>query len=162
MDEQAGLGNVIEGTLPLAEAIIKSSTPNLSLLSAGSAFNDVNELLLSPKFRDILVTLRSWYDIVIIDSAACAIVPDAIYIAPYVDCILQVVGLGCIDETTLMRASESLQATGIPRGVFVTRADDDRLRSDYGNYYRTAAHMSVKRATPARVEGRELAQKSED
>jgi tyrosine-protein kinase Etk/Wzc len=77
-----GLAEVLKGNVTLDEAIVKQEGTNLSLLSAGDAFpSNPAELLSSPAFREMLGTLREYYDYVVIDSPPVLPVSDAVTIA---------------------------------------------------------------------------------
>jgi len=130
-----GLANVLAGEVPLRSIIQGTEIGTLSVVYSGQTEYEPASLILTPKMREVIEHLRQMADFVIIDTPACAVVPEALYIAPFVDCILHVIGVGRVDEQTLMRTIESLESTGKPRACLVTNAEDERPKTNYQSYY---------------------------
>ena len=106
--EPIGLADVLSGRVALEEAIVESGDRNLLLLERGRVMEESADMISLPQMKQILETLRSFADVVIIDAPACLERSDALFLAPYADCILQVVSAGKADETALRQVSEAL------------------------------------------------------
>jgi succinoglycan biosynthesis transport protein ExoP len=87
-----GLAEVLSGLSELDEAIQPTATKGLFLLSGGLHAPNPSELLGSRKMRQILDTVRSSYDYVLIDSAPVLPVSDSVILSTLVDGVVVVVG----------------------------------------------------------------------
>jgi len=100
--------------------------------------------------------LRDMADVVVVDTPACAAVADALLISHYADCIVQVVGLGKVNEETMLDTTVALQAAG-PSTLtyFVNRTPRQSDRS-HSQYYYAMKRGSVRepagRSADRRVE----------
>lgn len=68
-----------------------SSYPNLHILKTGAVPPNPNELLMSETFSQFVVTVKSRYDYVIMDSSSIEYYSDAFVVAEYADLTLYVV-----------------------------------------------------------------------
>ena len=108
--EPIGLADVLRGKAALEEAIVDSGERNLLLLRRGRVDEESADLVSLPQMRQTLETLRSYADVVVIDSPACLERADVFFLAPLADCILQVIGAKQADESALQQAFEALTA----------------------------------------------------
>ncbi len=109
-EEPVGLADVLRGAATLEEAISDSGDRNLLVLRRGRVNEDSADMVSLPQMRQALETLRSYADVVVIDSPACLERADVFFLAPFADCILQVVGAKRVDEPALRQAFEALTA----------------------------------------------------
>lgn len=130
-----GLSEVLSGIAALDDVVMEAGMPNLHLLHAGHSSENSIGLILKPKMIQILEALRSHSDLVVVDTPACSVVGDAIFLAEYADCILQIVGIDKIDEDALTRSVTTLDATAKKRVVLVTHAPETRQSKYYRHYY---------------------------
>ncbi|MGQ9808774.1 MAG: GumC family protein [Armatimonadota bacterium] len=134
--EPVGLADVITGRLTLDEALVAGDTENLTLLHSGTPDRNPTDLFSMPSVPRILEELRKISDIVIVDAPACAVVADALLLAPHVDCILHVVSAGSVERPVVREAAETLAAAGPKLMVFfVNRAPKDRSAAYHRYYY---------------------------
>ena len=126
-DEPHGLAEVLRGGMSLQEALVASDTDNLLLLPSGEADRPPAELLSLPLVGEVLMELRQEADVVIVDTPACALVADALFLTPYAECILYVVGAGSVDQETV-RTTHAVLAAAEPDvlACFVNRAPRER------------------------------------
>ena len=143
-----GLSEVLTGVAALDDVVLEAGMPNLHILHAGHATENTIGLILKPKMIQILEALRSHSDLVVVDTPACSVVGDALFLAEYADCILQIVGIDKIDEDALTRSVTTLDATSKKRVVLVTHAPETRQSKYYRHYYSTPAD-------PGRGKGRD-------
>lgn len=108
--EPIGLADVLRGKVILEEAIVESGDRNLLLLQRGRVTEESGDMISLPQMKQILETLRSFADVVIVDTPACLERSDVFFIAPYADCILQVVSAERANETALRQVSDALAA----------------------------------------------------
>ena len=107
-----GLMEVVVGQTSLAEAIHLTSTPNLSLLTAGRRPPNPTELLGSEPVRQILSQLNQEYDLLVIDTPPVLAAADAAVLSSVVDGVIVVVRIGVTDRRAAKRAVERMQAVG--------------------------------------------------
>ncbi|HLV80403.1 MAG TPA: polysaccharide biosynthesis tyrosine autokinase, partial [Chthonomonadaceae bacterium] len=133
--EPHGLADVLSGDMTLEETLVAGDVDNLAILHSGATRRNPTELISLPQMRQTLDALRQEADVVIVDTPASATVADALLLAPYVDCILHVVGAGHVDEEAVQETTRALNAAA-PRTMvfFLNRAARDRGRY-YGKYY---------------------------
>lgn len=132
--EPYGLADVLSGEKSLEEALVAGDTANLSILHSGTPRRNPTELISLPQMKETLEALREEADMVIVDTPAASTVADALLLAPHVDCILHVVGVGRVDDVAVQETSEALNAAA-PKAMlyFLNRAR--RNSSRYGKYY---------------------------
>lgn len=108
--EPIGLADVLRGKAVLEEAIVESGDRNLLLLQRGRVTEESGDMISLPQMKQVLETLRSFADVVIVDAPACLERSDVFFLAPHADCILQVVSAEKSNETALRQVSEALAA----------------------------------------------------
>jgi succinoglycan biosynthesis transport protein ExoP len=86
-----GLSNVVAGTATLEESLHTLSKEGIDVLSSGIIPPDPLELLSSERFAKILKILETRYDRIIIDTAPCQVVSDALVLASKVCSMVYVV-----------------------------------------------------------------------
>ena len=134
--EPVGLVEVLTGAIALDEAVVASDTKGLTILHSGQATGNPTELIARREMRELIAAMRDRADVTIIDVPACAVVADALLIAPYVDSILHVVGMGMVDEETMERTLAALNAAA-PKTLtfFLNRTQRERSHGYGGRYY---------------------------
>jgi capsular exopolysaccharide synthesis family protein len=111
-DPGPGLAAVINGTVPLSGAILRTPVENLSLLPCGKKPSNPAELLTSPNFPDLLDRLKSDYDYVILDTPPVLAVSDPSAVAPRADGVILVFRMTSKVRPAAERAREQLQQIG--------------------------------------------------
>ncbi|HPW65712.1 MAG TPA: polysaccharide biosynthesis tyrosine autokinase [Salinivirgaceae bacterium] len=80
-----GLTNYLLNKASLDEIISPTNINNLDLIPAGIQPPNPNQLIESPKFKELLTKLKSIYDVIVIDTPPVALVSDAVYISKLCD-----------------------------------------------------------------------------
>lgn len=92
LGEGPGLGEVLNRKLTMDAAVQQTSTPNLSLLSAGSVgARNTPEKLSTELMTQIITEATSKYDLVIVDAPPATVAGDALAVANRVDASLMVI-----------------------------------------------------------------------
>jgi capsular exopolysaccharide synthesis family protein len=150
--EPHGLADVVNGKMTLDEALVRSDTPYLDILHGGTPDRNPSDLISQPQMADLIGSLRSEADLIIIDTPPCSVVADALILSPFADCILQVVSLGMADQQAVMDTITALR-TAEPASMvfFVNRTPAERPKV-YGQYYyhangQNGANGSAKQST---------------
>ena len=112
------------------------STPlkNLNVLTCGSTASNPAEILASDIMKYLLIKLRSYFDIIMMDSPPMLAVPDALLIAPYTDAIILVAraNTNTIKELNLTnRLVDRINKENIIRVVL----NDIGKQDDYYSHY---------------------------
>jgi succinoglycan biosynthesis transport protein ExoP len=135
VSNEAGLSNVLAGTLTLDESTLHGvHVPTLDVLPAGPRPPMPSEMLGSAVFDSLLEQLRSLYDIILIDSPPALLLTDAVSIASKMDAVIWVARTGVITRPYLTRASQLIERNGMPVIGFVMNRMDKSV-DPYGYGY---------------------------
>ena len=138
-----GLADVLSGRVALADALMHSEVHRLLVLHSGIPTDTATALLSNARLPKLMQELREAQCTVLIDTPASAVVGDTLQLAPYADCILQVVGAGLVDEHMVKQTTHALRAAASCQvAYFVNRADGTH-RSAYSNYYAPSSERTV-------------------
>jgi capsular exopolysaccharide synthesis family protein len=131
-----GLTNILVEDVSINSMIQETGIDNVNLLTSGPIPPNPSELLSSKKMQDILDTLRSQADYVIIDAPPVIAVTDACVLASKVDGIALVIGAGMVRPEMAQKAKDLLQkAKGHILGVILNRVEIDEEHAFYYYYY---------------------------
>ena len=133
MAKNPGLSGSLTGAANWRDVVeALPNAPNLFVLQAGPRPPNSAELLGSVQMHELLEEWKSAYDHVIIDSAPCLVVTDAVLVAQKTDVVLLVSRLAVTPRRALHRASELLQSgDGRLTGIVV---NDVRVAEHYYGY----------------------------
>ena len=134
--QRAGLSNLVSQTHTMEECIHTYEQGEFDVLTCGIIPPNPSELLSSERFTDLMKGLSKIYDKIIIDTAPCQAVSDALVLAPIVDAYLYVVKF---DATTSQLAKNGLkrlrQVNGTIAGVVLSQVNIKKAKQDYGEDY---------------------------
>jgi capsular exopolysaccharide synthesis family protein len=114
-----GLADVLEGTMPIEEAIVRTGIDNVWLLPAGPAADRPAELLQSPRMSELLKFLRERFDFVLLDCPPVLGLADCLSIAPLADSVLLVVQEGNTRGGAIIEAVDQLERVGASIGAAI-------------------------------------------
>jgi capsular exopolysaccharide synthesis family protein len=120
-----GLREILAGGL-LGDSwnVMHEPAPRLSVITAGHTDGDPQELLASRSMAAFLVSVRNYYDLVVLDTPPVLPVADALVLAPQVDATLMVVRW---EKTPRIAARDALRLLHESRarvmGAVMTRVD---------------------------------------
>jgi tyrosine-protein kinase Etk/Wzc len=134
ISKDPGLVNALVGTVPLEEAIHKTSIPNLDLLPSGAIPPNPSELLGSRRMRMLVEQLKDRYDTVILDSPPVGTVTDSVVLSTLVDATLVIVRAHKTKLEFLEKTRESLER--ISTNVLGVVLNDFDVSQSYGSTYR--------------------------
>jgi non-specific protein-tyrosine kinase len=150
-----GLMSVLAGDTPLAEALwevpIAPGIPGLRVLPAGELPPNPSEVMGTSRLAEVLATLQSWADIVVLDTPPLVPVTDALVLSERVDGVLLVVEAGSTRRRHLKRASELLQQAQAPLiGAALNSAGSHKRYGYYRRYgFDATSNGNGSRAKPA-------------
>ena len=140
VEAQPGLVDVLIGAATLDEVIQPHPKSNAWILPAGGPTLNPLEILGSDQMRDLLKSLGDDYDLVLVDSAPVAAVPDAQILGQMVDRVVFVVQWAATRQEVVMRSLRQIvDAGGDVAGILLTQVDVRQHAlygySDSGSYY---------------------------
>ncbi|CUQ11547.1 Tyrosine-protein kinase YwqD [Turicibacter sanguinis] len=141
-----GLSNVLTHQATLEEAM-KETVLDIQVLTCGPIPPNPSELLNSNRLKQLLVELKSQFDIILIDTPPVGVVTDAAILSTLVDGTLIVVASHQTESDQAVRAMKLLNNVGARiLGSVLTKVPADR-KGYYGyQYYEyTQEHESKKR-----------------
>ena len=130
-----GLSNVLLNEVSLEEACRPTGQENLTILSAGRHLDTGTELLGSPRFRDLMQTLRERYDRIVIDTPPVLGLSETSMMQSLVDGVLFVIWTGHTPARSAKAAVDMLTANGANFYGFVLNRLDLRATANYYQYY---------------------------
>lgn len=112
LENSVGVVDAVLPDVPLDSLLQTNQLADLWLLAAGRIPPNPTEILGSARFAEILATLSSAADLVIVDSPPLLGVADASALASRVDGVLLVVNPGEVNRRTLEHATKQLNKAG--------------------------------------------------
>ncbi|MGF1484805.1 MAG: GumC family protein [Opitutales bacterium] len=136
LPETKGLSQVLEGSLPVDEAIYQDVYPNLDVLLAGGKSRNPTQALTSKSFDDLLLQLQEKYDRVIIDSPPIAAVSDALNMLQHVDGVIYLIKFNAVKRKTVKANIRRLVEANVPIfGAILNQISVAVSSYYYTNYY---------------------------
>jgi tyrosine-protein kinase Etk/Wzc len=112
LPRRKGLTEMMSGSLSLTDAIQRNVVPNLDFIATGAYPENAAELLLKGNMRELIASVSSQYDIVLIDTAAVLAVSDAGIVAPVAGSILITARYGVTRVSEMSEAVYRLKQAG--------------------------------------------------
>lgn len=135
--QEPGLSNVLSGNAKANEAIRKAALSGLWLMPAGHIPPNPAELLASRRFTDLIASLDSHFDWVVLDTPPVMVVADSSIVANQASGVVFVVRADHTTKQAVRAAAEQLDAANAHLiGSVLNRADVLRNPYYYSAYYR--------------------------
>ncbi len=131
-----GVAEVIEGKVPLAEAVQPIAGIG-DLLSESKITINAADLFSSERFADLITQARGLYDLILIDTPPVLVVPDARIIAQQADVVIFAVHWDRTSADQIRAAMHQLELVNVtPAGFVLTLVDPLGMRRyGYGDNY---------------------------
>jgi len=134
--ENTGLGDVLIGHADTA-TVVRSPAPNLALVDAGTSAPNPSALLVSSHMRELIATLSTQYDCIMVDSAPVMSASDTAVLATMVDGVVLVVAPETPRKAVMESYVRLIQAGACVLGFVFNRVDFDRPQHrSHRQYYR--------------------------
>jgi Mrp family chromosome partitioning ATPase/uncharacterized protein involved in exopolysaccharide biosynthesis len=147
-----GLSDFILGKFGYEEAVKNPYLSNLFIISTGKLPENPVELIGSKVMQDLLHTLRSQFDVILVDAPPLLSVADSLLLAPYVDGVVLVYEVGRISRAMLLRAKTQLESAGAKVFGVVLNHVRPEVQTQPRDYYyyrqRYASHEGSEAAQP--------------
>lgn len=149
-----GLSNLVAETASAKECIYRIDSVGIDFIPAGMVPPNPLELLSSKRFAAVLAYLEKQYDRIIIDTAPCEVVSDALILSTFASAVIYVVKV----ESTNIRAVKSgigrLREINAPvTGIVLNQVNPDKDNAyaygygrHYGGYYDYYGYSASPRA----------------
>lgn len=136
LSNQSGLTTGIVNQLPLEEIIKHTSVENLDLVTSGPVPPNPSELLSSVKMAQLLKELKSYYDMIIVDSPPVLAVTDAQILSKHTDGTVIVTDVKNNNVHRLKEAKQLLEKTDAKiLGVVLNNVNMKKESKNNYHYY---------------------------
>lgn len=117
-----GVTDFLEGRVDIGGAIQRTEVPNLSVMTAGTPAKQPAELLAGPVFGELLRTLRSEFDRIVIDTVPVLAVSDVLLLGEHAELVCLVIRSAKTSRKCVLRARDMLANAGCkPSGVILNQ-----------------------------------------
>lgn len=103
-----GLSNLITDQINLEQAVQNTKIENLFILTSGPIPPNPSELLSSQRFKELIDSLKEYFDLIIIDTPPVLAVTDAVILSTVVDGTIIVTNVETNNKHHLLKAKEVL------------------------------------------------------
>jgi len=145
LPRDGGLSEVISGQAALTESIHRTPVEGLDLIPTGALPPNPAELLMHPRFGDVLSELSASYDLVLVDCPPIMAVTDAALVGRHAGASLLVIKAGVHPIREVEQSIKRLQQAGVQVRGFIFN-DLEVSRSRHYGYGRYAYQYSYKRS----------------
>ena len=134
VEQGCGLSDLLAGKIDASEAVKgMPGLENLHYLARGEVPPSPSELLMHPRFAQVLEGLRKSYDLVIIDTPPILAVTDAVIVAKHAGSTLMVTRFGVNHPKEILLAVKSFEQNGVQIKGAIFNAVEKR-RTGYYSY----------------------------
>jgi len=134
VSNKIGLVNFLAGEVPLAEAIMTTEVPNLSLLASGRLqTSSIHGLLDTRRVRELLAEVRNHYDLIIMDAPPIIGVSDTSVLVRAVDGVVQIIQHRKYPRAVSNRAKDIIENLG--GNLLGVVLNNINISKDYSYYY---------------------------
>lgn len=140
MNQPAGLSTYLSRQVEVDSLIQKLWTPHLSVLPCGPIPPNPAELISSERMKELLRSLSTKFDHILIDSPPLINVTDPVILSTMVDGVILVIQAGRSTRDVLRRARQELGSVGakifgvVLNNLDIKREGYDSYLATYGNY----------------------------
>lgn len=128
-----GVSSYLSGRSEDYHGLVKKVDENLSLLPVGSIPPNPSELLISPRFAELISGLKKEYEYIFIDCPPVEMVADTYIVSGHVDMTLFVIRAGLFDKRELPLLSQ-MNSSGKLNRMSLILNGVETFHSRYGQY----------------------------
>jgi len=151
--QDKGLSLVLTGQMSLDDAIEPTDTENLDILTCGPSVSNVAEMLNGGALQEVIATLATRYDRVVIDSAPVLSCTDTQVLATQCDGVVVVLRAEASTRKNSLQTCVELAGVGARiLGVVVNGTPSKRDSYRYGGYYPRVRSIHTVTAKGGRVQ----------
>jgi capsular exopolysaccharide synthesis family protein len=132
VSNKVGLASVINGEMEPRDVIQRTAVPHLYVLPSGPIPSNPAELLTSPRFPELLESVRERFDFILLDTPPLLAVTDPAVVAPRVDGVIMVIRITKKGRPDAERCKEILNT--LDAKVIGVVVNGQEVKSGYGGY----------------------------
>lgn len=114
-----GLSGYLAGSHSLEESIFSTDFDNVFVMPSGIVPPNPSELLESQKFAELILVLKTLYDVIIIDSPPLGLVSDAEILSDFSDVNLFLVRYGVTHKEAVEEVLEKARVSGVFKNISI-------------------------------------------
>ena len=137
-----GLAQYLAGMCEIDDILYATNIENAYMVPIGREVNSSLQLLSSGRMESLMAQLRSYFDIVLVDSPPAGIIVDAVEIAKYCDGALIVVSYNRGKKQEIADVREAIEKTGCQVMGAVLNNVDFGSYSNRKYYYKSERYAS--------------------
>ncbi len=140
LDNRVGLSEYLKGEVALDEAIQVSHIPNLFVITSGMGATSLVSLLNSYKMRELVDTMKDWFDVVIFDCPPILGVSDGLVVSALVEGSIIVAQHRKFPRSMLIQVKGTLENIGtkclgvVLNNVDIKHDNSYQCYTSYGQY----------------------------
>ena len=134
-----GLTDYLSGHVPLEKILVPTSYSGLSVIACGTRTSGAPELLGSPAMQELLTSMRSRFDVILVDSPPLGAGVDPFLLGTLTGHIMVVLRTGISDRSLAEAKLDMLQR--LPVRVLGAVMNDVRKGETYGYYHHYYAYL---------------------
>ncbi|MBV8316217.1 MAG: polysaccharide biosynthesis tyrosine autokinase, partial [Planctomycetaceae bacterium] len=145
LDRKHGLSHLLKNPLPLHQVVQRSQIKGLEVITVGPEVRNPDELLSSPRLKELLDEARQAYDVILLDSSPLLAVVDPAIIGMVVDGVVLVARPGTLRRRDVEHVLDLFRIGGASiLGMLINGiSSEDRSYSyDYLSYGRPVERRS--------------------
>lgn len=128
-----GLSDLISGSVTVDEVLRPIEGSKLKLIAAGTTPPNPLELILSPRYQEVLAQLQEMFEVIIIDTPPVKLVSDAVVISSYATGLIYVTKADATPYRMVQRGmTEIRRGGGRIIGVVLNQLDFEKADRYYG------------------------------
>ncbi|GLI55792.1 capsular polysaccharide biosynthesis protein [Propionigenium maris DSM 9537] len=133
---ETGIADILLGKKRTEEVIFKEVEKNLDLLPSKHLNNNVTELFLGGRMKNLIENLKKDYDLILLDTPPLLATSDAAILSKYSDGVIFVCGYGMITKKELIQAKKMLsKAEANLYGIVINKIEESGYAAGNYGYY---------------------------
>lgn len=133
VDNSLGLTDILKEKATIETVIQNTSLFNVDIIAAGQSPNNPSELLSKTVLKDLLETVKKYYDYILIDAPP-VIVADTTIVAQKIDGVIMVAEENKTPKQKFQKALNTLKSTNTPiLGIILNKTKQEKSSKYY--YY---------------------------
>ncbi|HFQ5042950.1 TPA: polysaccharide biosynthesis tyrosine autokinase [Vibrio vulnificus] len=141
-----GLSDLLAGKIDTATAVQRTEVENLDILTRGQVPPNPSELLMHPRFKQLMEWASEHYDLVIIDTPPVLAVTDPSIVGSFAGTTLMVARFGQNTLKEIEVARSRFEQAGIEVKGVILNAIEKKASSSYGYGYYNYSYGESKKA----------------
>jgi tyrosine-protein kinase Etk/Wzc len=141
---QDGLSEYMAGNIPVEKVIHRGVMPSMDFISTGNLPTNPSELLLRPRFGELITSLSANYDLILVDSTPILAVSDALTTGAHAGAIFLMTRAGVTTAEEVRESIIRLRQSGLSaKGLLLNDMEMRPGRYGYGYPYGMLEEASI-------------------